>query len=564
MSDDRLIAAGRRVLRLEAEAIASAEKALGSGFARAVELLRECTGRVIVTGVGKSGLIARKIAATLTSTGTPATWLHPVDSLHGDLGLIGPRDVAIVLSKSGETEELVALLGELARLQTPIIALTGGLDSTLARAAAVVLDAGVGEEACPHDLAPTASTTVALALGDALAVALLEEKGFARDDFARLHPGGRLGRKLLLRVSDVMQAPGALLAPTATMRDAVVELAHRRGLAMVGSGGTPARGGDRRRSVPAGGGASGFSRAGGGGCDDHESQDLRTGRPRRGGGGTHGAARHHGDAGGGRGGTGGGRGAPARSDAGGGGMTAQRRKDAKTQGGRHARTWRPCVLASLRLSLAAALLAGCFPKEGVRPVTESVAADSADQVLFKMSTKITNAGVLRSHVDADTAFIYQRSQTMDLRHFTALLLDEKGNLKSTLTADRGLYVTYSNKLDARGHVVATTVDGQKIQTEHLIYDKQANQITIDTTFVYDSKKGHLVGNCMKSDIDFTMVDVCQPKGHQKGKGSCSRANDAGRSSAVLALAGLCLGADRSPRRTSAACSWSSTSPGRAC
>jgi len=145
--------------------------------------------------------------------------------------------VAVVLSKSGETEELVGLLSELARLETPIIALTGGADSTLARAATVVLDAGVGEEACPHDLAPTASTTVALALGDALAVALLEEKGFARDDFARLHPGGRLGRKLLLRAADVMQPPGTLLPASATMREAVVELAHRRGLALVGNEG---------------------------------------------------------------------------------------------------------------------------------------------------------------------------------------------------------------------------------------------------------------------------------------------------------------------------------------
>lgn len=235
MTRDQLVAAGRRVLRLEAEAILAVDGALGAEFARAVELLRDCTGRVIVTGLGKSGLIARKIAATLTSTGTPAMWLHPVDSLHGDLGLIGPRDVAIVLSKSGETEELVGLVSELARLETPIIALTGGKESTLARAATVVLDAGVEEEACPHDLAPTASTTAALALGDALAVALLEEKGFARDDFARLHPGGRLGRRLLLRVSEVMLAPGVLLRPTATMREAVVELAHRRGLAMVGS-----------------------------------------------------------------------------------------------------------------------------------------------------------------------------------------------------------------------------------------------------------------------------------------------------------------------------------------
>ena len=237
MSVERVVAAGRRVLGLEAQAVSAAATALDGRFARAVELLRAGSGRVIVTGVGKSGLIARKIAATLTSTGTQATWLHPVDSLHGDLGLVGPADVAIVLSKSGETDELVGLLGALQRLQVPIIALTGSDDSVLTRAAAVVLDAGVAEEACPHDLAPTSSTTVALALGDALAVALLEEKGFAAEDFARLHPGGRLGRRLLLRVRDVMLPPGELLAPHATMRDAVVALAHQRGLAMVGEDG---------------------------------------------------------------------------------------------------------------------------------------------------------------------------------------------------------------------------------------------------------------------------------------------------------------------------------------
>jgi arabinose-5-phosphate isomerase len=234
VSAEQLVAAGRRVLDLEAAALRATAAALGPEFAEAVSVLKQSTGRVIVTGVGKSGLIARKIAATLTSTGTPATWLHPVDSLHGDLGVVGPTDVAIVLSKSGETDELVGLLSVLQRLETPIIALTGGNDSTLARAAAVVLDAGVGEEACPHDLAPTASTTVALALGDALAVALLEEKGFAPADFARLHPGGRLGRRLLLKVSDVMLPASPLLAPTALMRDAVVALAHHRGLAMIG------------------------------------------------------------------------------------------------------------------------------------------------------------------------------------------------------------------------------------------------------------------------------------------------------------------------------------------
>ena len=234
MASDRLISAGRRVLRLEADALGAAADALDGDFSRAVELLRGCEGRVIVTGIGKSGLIARKIAATFTSTGTPATWLHPVDSLHGDLGGVGPRDIAIVLSKSGETDELVGLLGALQRLQVPVIALTGDRESTLARAAAVVLDAGVPEEACPHDLAPTTSTTVALALGDALAVTLLEVKGFAREDFARLHPGGRLGRKLLLRVRDVMQQAAPLLPPSATMRDAVVALARHRGIALVG------------------------------------------------------------------------------------------------------------------------------------------------------------------------------------------------------------------------------------------------------------------------------------------------------------------------------------------
>lgn len=189
-------------------------------------------------------------------------------------------------------------------------------------------------------------------------------------------------------------------------------------------------------------------------------------------------------------------------------------------GGRADRSWVRRFLSAgpaVRRSALLALGAACT-REGVRPATESVVADSADQIMLRMATKITNEGVLRSYVEADTAFIYQRSQTMDLRRFTARLLDEKGNLKSTLTADRGLYVTYSNKLDARGHVVVTTVDGQKITTAHLIYDKMANQVTIDTTFAYDSRKGRLTGNCMKSDIDFTNVDVCQPKGRQKGKG----------------------------------------------
>ena len=236
LSDADLVAEARRVLALEGRELAAAEARVGAEFARAVRLVAAMQGRLIVSGVGKSGIIGRKIAATMTSTGTPATYLHPVDSLHGDLGIVGPADVALLLSKSGNTEELFGLVAELQRLHVPIIALTGGKSSALARAAAVVLDAGVSEEACPHDLAPTTSTTVALALGDALAVALLQLKGFRREDFAALHPGGSLGRKLSLRVRDVMVEVRPL-APGATMRDAVVALAAQRGLAVIAEGG---------------------------------------------------------------------------------------------------------------------------------------------------------------------------------------------------------------------------------------------------------------------------------------------------------------------------------------
>ena len=228
---------GRRVLELEAAAVSAVAERLDGEFARAVQLLAGAKGRVIVSGVGKSGLIARKLASTLTSTGTAASYLHPVDSLHGDLGIVGKDDVAIVLSKSGESQDLFGLVGSLQRLSVPIIAITGAMDSALAKVAAVVLDGTVTEEACPHDLAPTASTTVALALGDALAVVLLEVKGFRREDFAALHPGGSLGRRLLLRVQDVMLPPGRILSPQASMREAVVSLAHDRGLAMVAENG---------------------------------------------------------------------------------------------------------------------------------------------------------------------------------------------------------------------------------------------------------------------------------------------------------------------------------------
>ena len=229
-----LLERGRRVIRLECEALAEVGRRLDERFARAVDLIASSTGRVIVAGVGKSGIIGRKIAATFTSTGTPATFLHPVDSVHGDLGIVGHDDVAILISKSGETDELVGLLQHLKRFGVRTVALTGVAGSTLARHADVALDSWVQEEACPHDLAPTTSTTAALAIGDALAVALLEEKGFRREDFARIHPGGSLGRQLLTRVDEVMVKERVPTLPLdATMREAIVLLAERRGIAIV-------------------------------------------------------------------------------------------------------------------------------------------------------------------------------------------------------------------------------------------------------------------------------------------------------------------------------------------
>jgi len=197
-------------------------------------MIDRSSGRVIVSGVGKSGLIGRKIAATLTSTGTPATFLHPADSVHGDLGIVGKEDVAILISKSGESDELLALLAHLKGFGVSTIAVSGNPASALARNCDVALDASVREEACPHDLAPTTSTTLALALGDALAVALLQQKGFKREDFARIHPGGALGRKLVTRVEEIMLRDNLpVLAEGDTMRQAIVMIAKRRGIAIV-------------------------------------------------------------------------------------------------------------------------------------------------------------------------------------------------------------------------------------------------------------------------------------------------------------------------------------------
>lgn len=225
------LARARETLAVEAAAITALEERLGPTFVQAVEHLYGCRGRAIVTGIGKSGLIGRKIAATLTSTGTPSVFVHPSEGVHGDAGVAMRGDVVLALSKSGETEELLNLLGVFKRFDLPVIALVGRPGSTLGRHADVALDCSVDREACPHDLTPTASTTAMLALGDALAMALLTRRGFRPEEFAIFHPGGALGKRLLLTVADVMvvgeECPW--VSVDGTMREAIVEMAHKRG-----------------------------------------------------------------------------------------------------------------------------------------------------------------------------------------------------------------------------------------------------------------------------------------------------------------------------------------------
>jgi arabinose-5-phosphate isomerase len=219
-----------RVLRLEADAILGVIPKLGEGFERAVALLRGCTGRVIVTGMGKSGLIGRKVAATLASTGTPAYFLHPAEGVHGDLGMVARGDVVVALSNSGETDEVLAILPLLKRLGVPIVLLTGNPGSALARQCEVVLDVGVPEEACPMNLAPTSSTTAALAAGDALALALLELRGLRPEDYAALHPRGALGWRSLFKVADLMLTGDAIpiVRDTTPLRGVIVEMTQKR------------------------------------------------------------------------------------------------------------------------------------------------------------------------------------------------------------------------------------------------------------------------------------------------------------------------------------------------
>jgi arabinose-5-phosphate isomerase len=233
IDESALLHSARRTFQIESNALSALQARLDGAFAAACRICLHCRGRIVTTGMGKSGHVARKIAGTLASTGTPAFFLHPGEASHGDAGMVTRTDALLAVSNSGETAEILTLLPYVKRLAVPVIALTGNASSTLGRGADAHLDVSVREEACPHNLAPTASTTAALVMGDALAVALLEARGFSPEDFARSHPGGALGKRLLLRVEDVMRRGEALpqVPPTAPLAEGLLEMS-RKGLGL--------------------------------------------------------------------------------------------------------------------------------------------------------------------------------------------------------------------------------------------------------------------------------------------------------------------------------------------
>ncbi len=230
MKKNKILSDARSVIQIERKAIAEIEKRLDGNFTEAVDIIYKCKGRVIVTGIGKSGIIAQKIVATLNSTGTPAVFLHSADSAHGDLGMIRGRDVVLCVSKSGDSIELINLLKAIKNFDVKVISIIGDTDSQLNDLSDVVIDASVKQEACPYNLAPTTSTTVALVIGDALAIALLKKKDFTKEEFAMLHPGGVLGKKLLLRVSDLMVRDDSIpkVSEKTSFKDIIFEISSKR------------------------------------------------------------------------------------------------------------------------------------------------------------------------------------------------------------------------------------------------------------------------------------------------------------------------------------------------
>lgn len=230
MDDKSIIQKGKEIIKIEAEAIIGLENRINESFAQAVNLIYNAKGRVVLTGTGKSGIIARKIAATMNSTGTPSAFMHPSDAMHGDLGMVTPNDVVICVSKSGNTAELKELLPRFHHLGVKIVAMVGNIDSLLAKQSDVVLDISVKEEACPYDLAPTSSTTAALVMGDALAITLLQKRNFTEEDFAKFHPGGSLGKRLLLKVESMMVAGKdvPIVKDSVSLSEAIVEISSKR------------------------------------------------------------------------------------------------------------------------------------------------------------------------------------------------------------------------------------------------------------------------------------------------------------------------------------------------
>ena len=230
MTENEILKTGKNVVKIEAEAVANLEGSINNDFVKAVQTIYESTGRVVLTGMGKSGLIARKIVATLNSTGTAAIYLHPTDALHGDLGMVRKEDVVILISKSGSTEEIAKLLPMLKRLGVKLIAMSGNPDSSLVKQSDIFLNISVKEEACPHDLAPTSSTTATLVMGDALSVALLQKRGFTAEDFALLHPGGSLGKRLSLKIDEIMiKGDGVpVVKENSSIKDIILEMTSKR------------------------------------------------------------------------------------------------------------------------------------------------------------------------------------------------------------------------------------------------------------------------------------------------------------------------------------------------
>jgi arabinose-5-phosphate isomerase len=230
LTENEILKTGKNVVKIEAEAVANLEGSINNDFAKAVQTIYESTGRVVLTGMGKSGLIARKIVATLNSTGTAAIYLHPTDALHGDLGMVRKEDVVILISKSGSTEEIAKLLPMLKRLGVKLIAMSGNPGSSLVKQSDIFLNISVKEEACPHDLAPTSSTTATLVMGDALSVALLQKRGFTAEDFALLHPGGSLGKRLSLKIDEIMiKGDGVpVVKENSSIKDIILEMTSKR------------------------------------------------------------------------------------------------------------------------------------------------------------------------------------------------------------------------------------------------------------------------------------------------------------------------------------------------